>query len=169
MSGIEDAPEDLDLVRGEAELSVATAQLRAVEPPTGTAEVAGRVRRVARAAPRRAQLVRAAEPRTHLLVSATVITAVLHERLAPALRDAAVRRVLIDVDAQQHLQSLTVELVVRYGVPIATIAPQAHAIVESTLDDLLGSGRATGPDLGTIHFVDVTTGDPRVVDPADED
>lgn len=168
MNDIEGAPDDLDLARGEAELSVATAQLRAAEPTRRTAEVAGRVRRAARATPRRGQLVRAAEPRAHLLVSTTVITTVLHHHLAPALREAAVQRVLTDVDSTHHLRSLTVELVVRYGVPINDVAAAAHAIVDATLDELLGSERASGPDVGRIRIVDVTTGDPRAVDPADE-
>ncbi|MGJ9423063.1 hypothetical protein [Aeromicrobium sp. CF3.5] len=168
MSDIDEVPDGLDLARGEADLSVATAQLRATAPPLDATTAAGRIRRAAHAAPRRTQMVRAAEPRRHLLISTSVITAVLHDQLAPALLDAAVRRVVIDVDPLHDLQSLTVELVVRYGVPVADDAARAHHTIEATLDDLLGPGRTSGPQIGHVHIVDVTTADPRIVDPADE-
>lgn len=168
MSDIDEVPDGLDLARGEADLSVATAQLRATAAPQEASTAAARIRRAAHAAPRRTQMVRAAEPRRHLLVSTSVITAVLHDQLASTLLDAAVRRVVIEVDPLHDLQSLTVELVVRYGVPIADDAARARDTIEGTLDDLLGTGRTTGPEIGRVHVVDVTTADPRLVDPADE-
>ncbi len=168
MSDIDETPDGVGLARGTADLSVATAQLRAGDPPPQTATVAGRVRAAAHAAPRRTQLVRAPAPREHLWISTSVITAVLHDRLAPALHDAAVRRVVIDVDRHDDLESLTVELVVRYGVPVADDAARARAAIDETLDDLLGSGRSSGELVGRVHITDVTVGDPRLVDPADE-
>ncbi len=168
MSDIDDVRAHPDLERGESELSAATAQLRAGDPPSQTAPVASRVRRAALAAPRLTQLVRAAEPRRDLWISTSVITAVLHDRLAPALLDSAVRRVAIEVDRQEDLESLTVEIVVRYGVPVADDATRARATIEATLDELLGTARSSRGAVGRVHVTDVTVGDPRLVDPADE-
>lgn len=156
---------------GELNLATATDQLRGGAADDTPSEVAGRIRRVARSAPRRSTLVRANPPHAYLRVSTLVITAALHERLAPLLDgDAAVRRVHTDVDRDHHLTSLVVDLVVRYGVSIATLGDRASRQVRDTLDEILGldPSTATDPEIGRVHVVDVTVGDPSLVDPADE-
>jgi hypothetical protein len=171
MSEFEEVPDGVDLRRGEADLAAATRQLRAVPPPAASVEIADRVLTRALAAPRRSVMVRAVPPHDHLRVSSNVIATVLRARLDADLRGAAVRRVLLDVDTDEHLTAVTVDLVVRYGTAIADLGAEVRALSRTVLDDTLGPATPGGEvpvSVTHAHVSDVTVGDPQLVDPADE-
>jgi hypothetical protein len=171
MRNLEPVPEGVQLDRGEADLDVAAAQLRALPVPR-VVEIADRVLERTLAAPRRAQLVRARPPHDHLEVSTLALTTLLRARLDESLVDAAVGRVLLDVSRDGRLEALTVELVVRYGTDVLVTADAARVLAREVLSGALGhaerSEDETVIELSHVHVSDVTVGDPHVVDPADE-
>ncbi|WP_229052031.1 hypothetical protein [Aeromicrobium sp. Leaf350] len=171
MSELEEVPDGVDLPRGEADLAAAARQLRAVPAGPRAVEVANRVLQRALAAPRRSVMIRAAAPHEHLRVSSIAVTAIVRERLDEALVDAAVRHVVLDVDRDGLLSSVTVDLVVRYGTVVADVGEQARALARQALDETLGRPEPGGEvpiAIGHAHVSDVTVGDPHLVDPADE-
>jgi hypothetical protein len=154
-----------------ASLDAATAQLRD-RPLPRAVEIADAVLRRSLAAPRPAVLVRGRAGFAFLRVSSTVITALVQERLDGGLDGAAVSRVLLDVDRDQHLRSVTIELFVRFGTDILDQADHARLLAQAVLADVLGPEPAGAPTtdvlVGHVHVSDVTVGDPRLVDPGEE-
>lgn len=163
-----DLPEGVDLSRGEAALAEATTQLRERPAPSHVAEVAARVLDRTLSAPRRATLLDSTDPL--LRVSTVAVVSVLRAETATALSGAAVRRVRLDVDGST-LRAVHTELVVQWSNPIPPAADVVHTVGRSVVADLLGSGPAPGADdvEHHVHVVDVTLGDPELVEPLDED
>ena len=171
MSELEEVPDGVDLSRGEADLSAAARQLRAVPASSRAVEIADRVLQRALAAPRRSVLVRAHAPLDHLRVSSIAIIAIVRQRLDEVLAGAAVRRVVLDVDRGGQLNAVTVDLVVQYGTVIADVGEQARALAQEVLADTLGQpvpGSEVPVTISHAHVSDVTVGDPHLVEPADE-
>lgn len=169
--GSPDSPE-LGLPAGlEASLAAATAQLRA-RPVPRSVEIADEVLRRSLETPRPAVLVHGRGRFDFVKMSSTVITAVLQQRLDGGLSGAAVSRVLLDVDRDEHLRAATIELFVRFGTDILSQADLARELARSTLEELLGPEPGTAPTtevvVGHVHVSDVTRGDPRLVDPDEE-
>jgi len=154
-----------------ASLAAATAQLRD-RPLPRAVEIADAVLRRSLAAPRPAVLVRGRGDLSFLRVSSTVVTALVQERLDSGLSGAAVSRVLLDVDRDEHLRAVTIELFVRFGTDILAQADLARVLAQGVLTDVLGPEAPGAPTtdvlVGHVHVSDVTVGDPRLVDPGEE-
>ncbi len=163
---VADAPEISASI--EDMLARATRQLRDQHMPRAV-EIADEVLKRSLEAPRPSMLVRSGPPHEHVRVSSTAITALLREQVDEALVDAAVGRVVLDVDRDEHLGSLTLELLVRFGTDILEVADEARALTRGVLADVLGV-QATEAEVVVqhVHVSDVTVGDPHVVDPSDE-
>ncbi|MCW2818668.1 MAG: hypothetical protein JWR42_1455 [Marmoricola sp.] len=155
----------------EASLAAATAQLRS-RPLPRSVEIADEVLRRSLEAPRPSVLVRGRERFAFVQVSSTVITAIVQRRLDGALTGAAVSRVLLDVGRDRQLRAATVELFVRFGTDIMSLADEARDLAQDVLEELLGPESGTAPAtevlVGHVHVSDVTIGDPRLVDPDEE-
>jgi hypothetical protein len=156
---------------GAADLDLAIARLRRMSVPRAV-EIADVVLDAVLSTPRRAEHVRARQPHDHLEVSTIAITAELRARLDSALHGAAVGRVVPDVDRDGRLRTLTLELFVRYGTHILTLADEARLLTRDTLANLLGEETGSGDPVAVgvthIHVSDVTVGDPALIDPADD-
>lgn len=151
----------------ESDLARATEQLRDL-PAAPPVEVVDRVLQRVLATPRRAQLVRAAGE--GLRVSTTALTALLRHRLDVALDAAAARHIVCEVSRDERLEAVTVELIVQYGADIRVMAATARAAVREVVEQTLGAPLPpSAVVLRHVHVSDVTVGDPRVVDPFDED
>lgn len=163
-------PEPEPTVGGEA-LDRATDELRE-QPLPRVVEIADSVLRAAWSTPRRAMPVRARTPHDYLRVSSVVLTAVIREHVDSALSGAATNRIGLDIDREEQLESVTLELIVQFGLPILDLADRARVIVEDTLVELLGAPVADTPPVAVtithVHVSDVTVGDPHLVDPTDE-
>lgn len=163
-----EVPEGVDLSRGEAQLTAAAEQLRDQPPHERISAAAGRVLQKTLSMSRRG--VPVATTDDQLQVSSVALVAVLRDALDRGLVDAVVQRVKLDVDATV-LRSVRVELVVRYGAPVPDVTAVAQDVVRAVLVDVLGPGPAPGAaDVERhVHVADVTIGDPRLVDPHDEE
>lgn len=168
LDGLEPVPAGVDLQHGEARLAAAAEQLREQPPQERVAAAAGRVLRSALSAARRGVPIATIDDQ--LEISSVAMVAVLRDALDRGLVDAAVQRVKLDVDAKV-LRSVRVELVVQYRTPAQDLTALAHDLVTAVLSDVLGPGPAPGAG-GVeqhVHVADVTLGDPRVVEPVDEE
>jgi hypothetical protein len=158
-------PEEVDDLPGSDVLRRATAALRAV-PLRRAVEIADEVLRRTLAAPRRAELVRSrVDP--SIQVSTIAIAAVLRADLDAALPDAAVQRVLPEVDDDGHLATLTLDLLVRYPEAVPEVADVAREVAAASLAGMIGAS-AVPVSVTHVHVSDITLGDPHVVDPGDE-
>lgn len=119
--------------------------------------------------PRRSLPVRVRVPETYLHVSEQVIRTVITGRVQSNLGGVAVGRVVVRTTVDERVETITVELIGQYGRDLGADADAARAEVAGVLADLLGPHDATVEVTHThLHFSDITTTDPLLVDPADE-
>ena len=159
--------------RGARALDDATRQLRDRPPPPRSVEIADRVLQRSLRAPRPAVLVRGRGEASYLSVSSVVLIERLRAHVDRHLEGGAVGRVLLDVARDGRLESVTVELLVRYGSDILELGDSTRRLTAEALVDTLGVP-ADGSEpvtmaVGHVHVSDVTVGDPHLVDPSDEE
>lgn len=149
-------------------LRVASEQLRGRSRPRAV-EIADDVLRDVLRSSRRSLPVRVAAPHDHVRVSDQVVITLLRRDIDAALEDAAVGRIYLQVDRNETLRELTIELFVQYGQVLVNVADRARAIADVVLARLLaGAEVSIGVVTSQVHISDITTGNPHLVDPADE-
>ncbi|NIZ90383.1 hypothetical protein [Kineococcus rubinsiae] len=80
-----------------------------------------------------------------------------------AVPSAAARDITCVTDAQDHLESVTIQLIAAYGASLLEVANRIHAVAVRELRQLLGTLAPTAGQVHThVHFGDVSD-DPSVV------
>lgn len=121
------------------------------------------------AQPRRSMPVRANGVNAHIHVSEQVLVMVISKQVNAHVEGAAVGQVVVQSSLDEAVEKVLVELIGQYGRDLINIADQARNVVGTVLGDLLGSDDVDVQVVFThLHVSDITLGDPKLVDPADE-
>lgn len=145
----------------------------AVRQLTGRAErraleIGDSVLRHVMAAPRRSLPVRSRLP--DVFLSEHVVTDDLSRGLAQQLDTAAVRRISVITNRDLVIEQIAIELIGRYGTDLVAATEQARLAARDRLADLVGPAAPPAHVTVThVHVGDVTVGDPRLVEPFEEE
>lgn len=163
------SPDDSTTPRGDLDLATATEQLRA-RPSAMPVEVADHVLERALATPRLAAYLRAGSAEEPFKISTVAVVALLRQRLEDGLPPGcAARRIVCRTTREEQLESVLVELIVQFGHDLRESAAITRDVVSAVLSETVGDLDHDSVLLQHVHVSDVTVGDPRQVDPFDED
>jgi hypothetical protein len=152
-----------DAAAADPQIRLATEALRQYSRDRWV-EVSDRVLTAALTAPRRSRPVRAHAPGGDLHVSEQVLIAYLRAAVDGAVPGTAVNRISIALSGRDTFESVVIQILVRYRLPVLPAADRIREIATRVLDDLLGHG-AADVRVTHVHVGDVTTGDPATTDP----
>ncbi|HEV2636479.1 MAG TPA: hypothetical protein VGX23_15120 [Actinocrinis sp.] len=78
-----------------------------------------------------------------------------------AIAQAAATRITCSTDDQQHLDTVTIEIIAAYGSPLLTLAHHVHAAAAQSLTDTLSELAPPHERIHTHVHIDDITDDPR--------